>query len=84
MSCRVLGRGVEFSIWPKIFADAAARGCARIRAEYRPTAKNAQAADFYDRLGLPLVAEMAGVRSYETDISAFALPPSPWIKVMHD
>jgi FkbH-like protein len=84
MSCRVLGRGVEFAIWPAIFADAAARGCTRVRAEYRPTAKNAQAADFYDRLGLPLAGEADGVRTYETDIAAVAPPPSPWIKVMHD
>ena len=27
MSCRVLGRGVEFGVWPAILADAAAHGC---------------------------------------------------------
>jgi FkbH-like protein len=83
MSCRVLGRGVEFSIWPTIFADAAARGCAKVQAIYRPTAKNTQAADFYDRLGLPLTAETDGARSYEASLVAFQPPPSPWIKVLH-
>ena len=84
MSCRVLGRGIEFAIWPTIFADAAANGCMRIEAAYRSTAKNGQAADFYDRLGLPLIGETDGVRTYATELAAFAPPPSPWIKVLHD
>jgi FkbH-like protein len=84
MSCRVLGRGVEFSIWPAILADAAARGCRTLCARYLPTAKNAQAADFYDRLGLPLVGEADGARSYAAAISDVAPPPSPWITVQHD
>ena len=84
MSCRVLGRGVEFAIWPAIFADAEAHGCRRVRARFRPTAKNAQAADYYDRLGLSLTAEADGTRSYEVAFAAFTPPPSPWIKVLHD
>ena len=85
MSCRVLGRGVEFSIWPAIFADAAARGCRLIRARYLPSAKNAQAADFYDRLGLPSAGgEAEGARNYEMAIADFTPPPTPWITVQHD
>jgi FkbH-like protein len=83
MSCRVLGRCIEFAIWPAIFTDAAARGCSRIAAQYRPTAKNAQAADFYDRLGLKLASETDGVRTYGIVIAAFASPPTPWIEVRH-
>jgi FkbH-like protein len=84
MSCRVLGRGVEFSIWPTILGDAAARGCGTVRAEYLPTAKNAQAADFYDRLGLPFASAADGARHYEAAIADFSAPPSPWITVQHD
>ena len=84
MSCRVLGRGVEFSIWPAILADAAARGCRTLRARYLPSAKNAQAADFYDRLGLTLASETGGARNYEMAIADFSPPPSPWITVQHD
>ncbi len=83
MSCRVLGRGVEFSIWPAIVADAAARGCTRIEAIYRPSAKNSQTADFYDRLGLAHVGGEDGARSYQSPIADFAPPPAPWIEVTH-
>jgi predicted enzyme involved in methoxymalonyl-ACP biosynthesis len=57
MSCRVIGRGVEMGIWSRIVADAMQRGCIELRAKYIPSAKNAQVADFYDRLGIPMTKE---------------------------
>jgi len=81
MSCRVIGRGVEFCFWPALAEDARRHGCRVIEAEYRPTAKNAQVADFYDRLGLPLVAEDNGTRYYRAALDSFNPPPIDWIKV---
>lgn len=81
MSCRVIGRGVEFCFWPALAEDARRHGCRVIEAEYRPTAKNAQVADFYDRLGLPLVAEDNGTRYYRAALDSFTPPPIDWIKV---
>jgi FkbH-like protein len=81
MSCRVIGRGVEFCFWPALAEDARRRGCRFIEAEYRPTAKNAQVADFYDRLGLPLVGEDKGTRYYRAALDSFTPPPIDWIKV---
>jgi FkbH-like protein len=81
MSCRVIGRGVEFCFWPALAEDARRRGCRVIEAEYRPTAKNAQVADFYDRLGLPLVAEDTGTRHYRAALDSFTPPATDWIKV---
>lgn len=81
MSCRVIGRGVEFCFWPALAEDARRHGCHIIEAEYRPTAKNAQVADFYDRLGLPLVAEDQGTRVYRAALDSFTPPPIDWIKV---
>ncbi|SFV13521.1 HAD-IIIC family phosphatase [Pseudoduganella namucuonensis] len=84
MSCRVIGRGVETGIWSRILDDAVARGCTELRAEYIPSAKNAQVADFYDRLGLPLLAETAeGVRRYGIAAAGFAAPANPWIEMTY-
>jgi FkbH-like protein len=84
LSCRVLGRGVETAVWPTIVAEAAARGCTELRAEFRPTAKNAQVADFFDRLGLPVVAEAAdGSRTYALGTSEFTTPAPAWIEITH-
>jgi FkbH-like protein len=84
MSCRVIGRGVEFSIWPRIARDAAARGCRTLQAEYRPTRKNAQVADFYDRLGLPPAEASDGIKRYRVALESFNPPAADWIKVNYD
>lgn len=83
MSCRVIGRGVEFSIWPHIAAEALRRGCRILEAEYRPTAKNAQVADFFDRLGIPLVEGDDGVKRYRVSLDEFQPSKADWIKVTH-
>jgi FkbH-like protein len=82
LSCRVLGRGVETAIWSTIAADALARGRTELVAEFVPTAKNAQVADFYTRLGLRLIDEADdGSRSYAIGTAEFATPPPTWIEL---
>ena len=84
MSCRVIGRGVETGIWSRIAADAVARGCNELRAEFVPSAKNAQVADFYARLGLPLLSESGeGVRRYCIAAADFAAPATIWIEMTY-
>jgi FkbH-like protein len=84
MSCRVIGRGIETSIWTHIVSDAAKRGCTELRAEFIPSAKNAQVADFFDRLGLPLKNENAeGSRQYSVAAADFTAPVNSWIEVTY-
>jgi FkbH-like protein len=85
MSCRVIGRGVETAVWSRIVEDAVKRGCSELHAEYIPSAKNAQVADFYDRLGLTLIDKSAnGVRHYRVDFVDFAAPNNSWIEMIYD
>lgn len=82
MSCRVIGRGVEFAIWRAVVADVLARGKQRLTAAYRPTAKNAQVADFYDRLGLSLSSEAGdGTRFYTAELATVQLAESAWVEL---
>jgi FkbH-like protein len=84
MSCRVIGRGVEFSVWRAVFADAQARGKALLQAAYVPSAKNAQVADFFDRLGLPRAGESPdGSRQYEARVSGVHLADSNWVELIN-
>jgi FkbH-like protein len=82
LSCRVLGRGVETAIWPGIVEDALARGCTELQAEFVPSRKNAQVADFYDRLGLR-IAEQAddGARTYRIETADFTPSAPAWIEM---
>ena len=84
MSCRVIGRGVEAAIWSQIASNAALRGCVALRAAFIPSAKNAQVADFYDRLGLTLTQTTAdGARHYSAALASFTPPVTPWIELTY-
>jgi FkbH-like protein len=84
LSCRVLGRGVETSLWGPILEATRAKGCTTLVADYIPTAKNGQVVDFWDRLGLDLVADAPdGHRRYRADLATFSIPPAPHIEVVN-
>jgi FkbH-like protein len=81
MSCRVIGRGVETGIWTRIVADALKRGCTELSAEFISSPKNAQVADFYDRLGMTMTKECDGVRQYSIATTDFFAPANFWIEM---
>jgi FkbH-like protein len=84
MSCRVLGRGIELSPWPAIAADAQARGCTQLEAEWLRTRRNAQVEDFYDRLGLAPVEVADDRRTYCARIADLDSSPQPHIRVNYE
>lgn len=84
MSCRVIGRGVEFSVWKHVFEDARAKGCTHVEAMYIPTQKNAQVKDFYERLGLEIVSEEKnGIKHYRKELDQMEGIEKTWIKVIY-
>ena len=65
LSCRILGKGIEIAFIKKILSILKERGVDSVKADFIPTAKNAQVKDFYDRCGFRCVSEEAdGKRSY--------------------
>lgn len=83
MSCRVIGRGVETGIWTRIVADALKRGCTELSAEFISSPKNAQVADFYDRLGMTMTKECDGARQYSIATADFFAPANSWIEMTY-
>ena len=51
MSCRILGKGIEYAFANHVLQGLFSGRVTSIRANYRPTAKNTQVADFYPKLG---------------------------------
>lgn len=80
LSCRVIGRGVEESLWSAFVELATGRAFQRIRAQYIPTEKNAMVADLFLRLGMQAVESPQGEYLYELGLPAAVLKPD-WIKV---
>ena len=68
LSCRVLGRQLEFSFVDQCLKLLEDRwGKLRWEADYDPTRKNAQVADFWDRVGFSVQSSLDGKKHYFVD-----------------
>lgn len=70
LSCRILGKGIEEAFIKTIFNLLRLDGYRQLTADYLPTAKNGQTADFYDRMGMICDrADDAGAKHYTMALS---------------
>jgi FkbH-like protein len=82
MSCRVLGRKVEFMVLRQILQHARAAGIHKLSGTYRPTDRNKLVVDHYARLGFARVAEAeSGMTNWELLVEG-ADPEAAPIKVV--
>lgn len=65
MSCRVMGRRIEYAIVTDMEDDLMAAGYAYLRGRYVPTAKNKPVEGLYEALGYRNAGVRDGVREYE-------------------
>lgn len=70
LSCRVIGRGIEEAMVAFIAESARARGVSCLVGEFVPTAKNAPAAGFYERIGFQKTTDVR----FEADLRRVLLP----------
>ena len=72
-------------IWNHITAQASARGCTQMLANYVPSAKNALVERFFDELGMQRVSSPAntGVTNYRLPLPASGLVNRDWIEFIH-
>jgi len=78
LSCRAIGKGAENVLWSRFLEIARPKGFARISAEYIPSEKNAQVANFYDRLGLKRRENPEGSILYDLSLPC-EFPCPGWI-----
>jgi FkbH-like protein len=81
MSCRIIGRNIEFVYLNYMINDLVSKGYQIITADYIPTNKNGQVEYFYDNIGFKLVENIEGARHYSLDISNFVPKNVDYIKV---
>ena len=65
MSCRVMGRNIEFAIVEDIENDLMKSGYSTLRARYLPTAKNKPVEMLFEKLGYSAVRQEDGRKDYE-------------------
>ena len=73
LSCRVMGKNVEYGIISEIEKDLAQAGFTCLQGIYMPTAKNKPVEQLYDRLGYRELSCEEGTKRYE--LSLRKLPP---------
>lgn len=81
MSCRIMGRNIEFAIINYIVAQYSARGFKMVEAVYFPTAKNEHVCDFYNKTGCELVNQEEGNKYYNLVISDYKPSCVEYIKI---
>ena len=73
LSCRILGKGIEFAFIKAVLLLLKDTGTSTLKASFIPTAKNAQVADFYDKCGFSLVSKQVGMKMYSLNLSNASL-----------
>ena len=69
LSCRVLGKGIEFAFMKRILQMLKAEGVDKLKAKYVPTPKNGQVMDFYEKCGFICVSENeSGEKDYVANL----------------
>ena len=82
MSCRVLGRNIEYRLFDEVVKNIQSNGIEKILAVYQATAKNGQVAQLYDDLGINLASEIDGCRNYEINLSDFKAKMIKYIELI--
>jgi FkbH-like protein len=71
MSCRVIGRNVEYIFFDQLIKRLKDKEIDRLEAEFISTPKNKQVERFYDGLGLKCIGSQKNSRQYELRLSEY-------------
>lgn len=82
MSCRILGRNIEFMYVNTILHNLSIGGYETVSAIYSPTKKNAQVESFYEKVGLNLTDVRDGSKTYSLNLKNFEIKPIDYINVV--
>jgi FkbH-like protein len=81
MSCRVLGRNVEYAFLDWLIAHLRDREINQVTAHYIPTAKNMPVEEFFDRSSFLLNDSSEMHRSYFLNISRYTPKPIDYVEI---
>jgi len=82
LSCRILGKGIEFAFVKTIMKLLRDAGVDEIKAAFVPTAKNGQVSDFYDRCGFTLVGKDNQEKKYKIDLNKASLEVEEYYQII--
>jgi FkbH-like protein len=71
MSCRIIGRNIEFVFMDQVLEDLKNNGISTIDAMFLKTTKNSQVSDFYDQLGFLINHENDKQKDFYLDLAQY-------------
>lgn len=83
MSCRILGRNIEYKFFDLIIEDLAQRNITALYAHYIRTPKNDQVSNLYDRYGFTVLHAGEKMQKYKLDLSQYSAKNIPYIEVRY-
>lgn len=81
MSCRIMGRNIEYAIMNRVVEDLADQGIEHIQAEYLKTTKNQPVEAFYDACGFTLEKIADEKKEYLLSVGNFKPSQVNYIKI---
>lgn len=84
MSCRVLGRNVEFRFLDEIMVTLMELGVVKVKASYSRTNKNNQVVDFYDKAGFKVANKTNDKIDYSISLNEYTPTNINYIKVKYE
>lgn len=83
MSCRILGRRLEFALFDYILKILREDGLSKIKSKYLATQKNSQVQNFYDSLGFVNTMENHVSKEYSLNLDQYSQPLNIQAKVKY-
>jgi FkbH-like protein len=83
MSCRVIGRNIEYVFMDYLIGKIEEKKVNNLKAKYIKTLKNEQVKEFFDRCSFGLIDEDNSVRNYTLNINNYDPKKLNYIEVIH-
>ena len=82
MSCRIIGRNLEYALMNYIVDVMAEKGVQTIQASYIPSPKNMQVKNFYESCSFELINESSSVKNYSLNVGNCSLKQIDYIRLI--
>jgi FkbH-like protein len=80
MSCRVIGRNIEYVFIDQVIKYLESMGVKTVNSKYIKTTKNSQVSNFYDKLGFSILQEKDNLKEYSLDLINYKKSNIEYIK----
>lgn len=81
MSCRIIGRNIEFVFMDQVFQFLKSVGVKTIDSKFLKTTKNNQVSDFYDKLGFSINKDEDNQKEYSLDLDEYQNSTIDYIEI---